>query len=97
MHKAVFNAGSLPPYASYTGEPPSDIFRLQPRNNNLALLSKIGVDIRCKLAYIECIETHTTELKMLEAILTTDVRVLAIILAAPVAAVVATVLYDLLF
>lgn len=34
---------------------------------------------------------------MLEAILTTDIRVLAIILAAPVAAVVATVLYDLLF
>jgi len=34
---------------------------------------------------------------MLEVILTTDVRVLALVLAAPVAAVVATVLYDLLF
>lgn len=34
---------------------------------------------------------------MLEAILTTDVRVLALVLAAPVTAIVATVLYDWLF
>lgn len=34
---------------------------------------------------------------MLEAILTTDIRVLAIVLAAPITAIVATVLYRELF
>ena len=40
---------------------------------------------------------HTTEIEMLEAILNTDIRVLAIVHAAPVAAIVATVLYRELF
>lgn len=100
MHEGGFNAGSLPPYASYAGSGFSDISRLQPRNNDLALFSKIGVDIRRKLAYIERIETHTTESKMLEALalaLDADVRVLALVLAAPVCAIVTTILYNILF
>lgn len=96
MHEGGFNAGTLPPYASYVGSGFSDISRLQLRNNRLTLFSKIGVDIWRKLAYIEYIETHTTEIEMLEAlafVLDLDVRVLALLLAAPVTAVFATLTY----